>query len=307
MATNSTSRKDLMDWERYKTILWKLYMEEKKPLGAVMEIMASDHSFVATQKQCLIDLSGCPIAIKIKHAILGFADVLLTRIADRYQFGVKWEWKKYNQNDSKQALAPNTGLQQYGSLNGIQRNSMGDGLPDFKSLSVLRKDGTKENLSWCLRDCLSWCGKALAHGSPKADYEATTGLDPDDSSDFYDCNAQVFKYLLDHYMSVPDNGWDCTAGGAIRLCPIKMLCTMSTLLVNTASAVVNQQMTMCRPTSSSDVPSSNFAVALLGIENARRWKSEKLVQEFIDEFAAILKDPDRYEAAMGPVVRCRMP
>ncbi|KAI0977648.1 Clr5 domain-containing protein [Xylaria arbuscula] len=63
------------DWKKHRSILEHLYMVENKPLAEVRSFMAEQHNFNPTPKQY------------------------------RYQFGVKWGWKKYNANPSPQRHA----------------------------------------------------------------------------------------------------------------------------------------------------------------------------------------------------------
>ncbi|KAF2965832.1 hypothetical protein GQX73_g7738 [Xylaria multiplex] len=64
--SDAKTRVGVPTWDKYKTILKRLYVEEDHPLPIVVKIMEEKYGFVATRKQY------------------------------RYQFGERWGWKKYN-------------------------------------------------------------------------------------------------------------------------------------------------------------------------------------------------------------------
>ncbi|KAI1738426.1 hypothetical protein F4680DRAFT_449859 [Xylaria scruposa] len=60
-------RRGKLNWNKYKRIIYRMYMEQDLNLPVVIRKMANEYGFMATVKQY------------------------------RYQLGEKWKWKKYNQ------------------------------------------------------------------------------------------------------------------------------------------------------------------------------------------------------------------
>ncbi|KAI0183398.1 hypothetical protein EV127DRAFT_414157 [Xylaria flabelliformis] len=290
------TRKTKIPWEKYKDLLYKHYMEEDGKLPDVMEIMKR-HGLHAT-----------------------------------YQLGEKWKWKKYNQQGVEKLTPPRTRKSRSQnnlreaqedeivvastelevpsrdvlSLHAPLRELFTDRPLDEKCLGIL-KIGNSRDVSQCLRLCFHWCKEEIHIDDAEfpAPYGDGTDAEPDVPEDNYGCDVRIFIYLLHRYMgsSAPaeHDSWDTLAKQTVGFCPIKMLYTMSTLLVVVASNVLKLSEEPASPFGT--VIDNLFSVAKLGVDEIDRWDEEKLLTEFCDEFQTILEDYANYSEAVSSAVR----
>ncbi|KAI0966890.1 hypothetical protein F4678DRAFT_261269 [Xylaria arbuscula] len=248
----------------------------------------------------------------------------------RYQFGSKWGWKKYNQEPDKMERSKYHGRKvssrtdpSVSSERDMILVSNESDLPspditsvrkalselftdqslDKESLGALREDG-RSVVSHCLRLCFCWCGDEI--GTDEAQlpfpYGEAEEEEPDNSDNRYALDVRVFIYLLDRYIesqgsSSERDGWATMASETVRFCPIKMLFTMSTLIVVFVSHAKDQE-------EYAFGPPYVFNVAKFGINGINRhgWRNEKLADEFCHEFEAILKDYANYSQVISSAV-----
>ncbi|KAI0905771.1 hypothetical protein F4823DRAFT_566421 [Ustulina deusta] len=274
------------NWEKYSSILERLYMEEKKGLPAVMKVMAERFNFRPT-----------------------------------YQFGVIWRWKKYNLDGMKPSRSrsrnaplrndpsdsseedtieePNVSEvpgRDIASLRAPLSELLTNLSLDEKSLGTLRQ-GDSGVVSQCLRLFFHWCDKEIQKTQSPFPYMVAAEAGTDNPDSKYELDVGVFIYLLDCYIRSQDSSsehdnWDSMAKEIIGFCPIKMLFIMSTLIVVIVSSAQN-----LRQGEISFEPHHVFKnVAKFGINeiSRNRWRDEKLVTEFCNEFESILKDYANY-------------
>ncbi|KAI0550707.1 hypothetical protein F4679DRAFT_594599 [Xylaria curta] len=302
------TRKTKIPWEKHKDVLYKLYMVEDRKLPDVMEIMKR-HDLNATVKQWLTML--------------------------QYQLGEKWKWKKYNQQGAEKQTPPRT--RKPGSQNNLKdaqedeivvastefevpsRDVVSlhpslvklftDRPQDEKCLGIL-KIGNTRNISQCLRLCLHWCKEEIHIDEAEfpAPYGDGTDAEVNVPEDNYGCDVRIFVYLLHRYIGslAEHDSWDTLAKQNAVLCPIKMLYTMSTLIVVVVSSALrlSEETNTFTPSSSfSTIIPDLFSVARLGVDEIDRWEDEKLLTEFCDEFQTILEDYANYSEAVSSAVR----
>ncbi|KAI1304823.1 hypothetical protein F5Y03DRAFT_169230 [Xylaria venustula] len=244
----------------------------------------------------------------------------------RYQIGSKWCWKKYNQMERSKRhcrKVPSRSDPSVSSERDMILVSDESELPfpditslraalselftsrslDEESLGTLR-EGDRSVLSHCLRLCLRWCGEEIQTDKAQLPfpYGEAAEEEPDNLDNKYALDVRVFIYLLDRYIgtyasSSEHDSWITMANEIVRFCPIKMLFTMSTLIVVFVSHAKDRE-------DFAFEPPYVFNVAKLGIEGINRhgWRDEKLVDEFCDEFEAMLKDYTNYSQTFGSAV-----
>ncbi|KAI1423363.1 hypothetical protein F5Y12DRAFT_786101 [Xylaria sp. FL1777] len=247
-----------------------------------------------------------------------------------YQLGVKWSWKKYNQGKMKlskhrsRKLPPRDDLsdsnsedsrvvanefevpgRDIASLRTPLSNLFTSQRLDEESLNMLRGSDISA-LSQCLRLCFHWCDEEIQTDEAQLPlpYGDAADEELDNSDSKYELDVRIFIYLLDRYIgslsSSPEHdNWDDIAKGVIGFCPIKMLFTMSTLIV----VIVSNALRQCQEEIAFEPPHV-FDVAKLGISEVSRnaWNDEKLVTEFCAEFETILKDYSNYGNAISSAV-----
>ncbi|KAI0861727.1 hypothetical protein F4860DRAFT_524061 [Xylaria cubensis] len=313
------TRKTKIPWEKYKDLLYKHYMEEDGKLPDVMEIMKR-HGLHATVKQWYVS--------KRTSSIPPISEICSTLTWLQYQLGEKWKWKKYNQQGVEKLTPPRTRKSRSQnnlreaqedeivvaptelvvpsrdviSLHAPLRELFTDRPLDEKCLGIL-KIGNPQ----CLRLCFHWCKEEIYVDDAEfpAPYGDGTDAEPDVQEDNYGCDVRIFIYLLHRYMgsSAPaeHDSWDTLAKQTVGFCPIKMLYTMSTLIVVVASNVLKLSEEAGSPFST--IIDNLFSVAKLGIDEIDRWDDEKLLTEFCDEFQTILEDYANYSEAVSSAVR----
>ncbi|KAI0451608.1 hypothetical protein F5B21DRAFT_377404 [Xylaria acuta] len=251
----------------------------------------------------------------------------------RYQLGEKWKWKKYNQGGVQGGAKPSparpckprsqsnlrdaqgdeiivapNGSEAPGrdiaSLRASLLELFTDRLLDEKFLVVLRNNSKPRDVSRCLHLCLLWCKNEIRvddaqFPAPYGDGRDTeTGI----TEGYYGCDVRIFIYLLHRYIGssalADRDSWDTLAKQTVGFCPIRMLYTMSTLIV----VVVCNALESAQEASLFD---DLFAVAKRGVTEMDRhgWEDERLVNEFCDEFENILKDYANYGDTVSVAVR----
>ncbi|TGJ86528.1 hypothetical protein E0Z10_g2259 [Xylaria hypoxylon] len=296
------NRMNMKIWDEHRPTLEKLYVVENNPLDTVMKVMKDNVGFIATTKQ--------------------------------WYLGERWGWKKYKQGGQDKPKKSSGRRRKHRSRNGSSKsNEEGFAVSsnesevssrdiaslrmslsqlfsnqgsDEESLGIL-KGGNPRDISRCLRCCFRWFDKeintfeaqfALPYG--EASEAKTYSLDGK-----YDIDAPVFIYFLDRYIASlgsPPNqyDWDVMAKG-IRFCPIKMLFTMSTLIV----VVVSNAVTNAKRLHQKDILFPHILnAAKFGIDQIRQngWRDEKLMAEFCEEFETILGDHAKYGNAINAAV-----
>ncbi|KAI0398987.1 hypothetical protein F4802DRAFT_611215 [Xylaria palmicola] len=261
-----------------------------------------------------------------------------------HQLGEKWGWRKYNQggmklppararksrppnnsSDSQEdeiivaSGAPEVLGRDIGSLRASLSALLTDQRQDEKTMRALKR-ANPDDIARCIRLCFRWCEKEIDVDEAQLpfpyggamDAEADDTHTPDSK---YECDARIFVYLLDRYISSAtspdrDGDWDALTRALVGLCPLKALFTMSTLIMT----VVGNTLDACRDETSLAAPAAAAAAAGLGDEfdvarlglreiGRRGWGDEKLAAEFCDEFEAILDDYAAYGDAVVAAVR----
>ncbi|RYC65059.1 hypothetical protein CHU98_g1157 [Xylaria longipes] len=326
VRTPRDTRRGKIQWEKYKDPLRKLYLEDDKPLGVVMGIMKG-HGLDATVKQWYVSRK------KFQSS-----NTWNTLNADVLALGEKWKWKKYNQGGAKPAPVRTRRPRSQSNLSDAQEDeiivasngSEAAGLDiaslrtslselfnnrplDEKCLGIL-KNGNLRDISRCIRLCFQWCKKEIQIDD--AEFPAPYGRGRDDETnipeDNYGCDVRIFIYLLHRYiLSSPllgHDSWDTIAKQTVGFCPIKMLYTMSTLIVVVVGSALqsSQEANPFTPSPSpSDAFDDLFDVARRGVNEMDRhgWEDGSLVTEFCNEFTAILEDYANYGHAVTSAVR----
>ncbi|KAI1754023.1 hypothetical protein F4782DRAFT_545366 [Xylaria castorea] len=320
------TRRPKIEWEKYKDLLRKLYMEEDKPLPAVMKIMKG-FGLYATTKQWYVS----------KKNKFQSSSTRNTLDADVLAIGEKWKWKKYNQGVVKLTPPRTRKSRSQNNLTDVQEDeiivaSNGAEIPcrdlaslhtsllelftdqplDEKCLSIL-KIGNPRDVSQCLRLCFHWCKEEIHVDDAEfpAPYGDGTDAEIGIPEDNYGCDVRIFIYLLHRYIGssalAEHDSWDTLAKQTVGFCPIKMLYTMSTLVV----VVVGSALKLSQEEADPYTPPSSlsndfhdlFSVAKLGVDEMDRWEDEKLLTEFCDEFGTILEDYANYGDAISSAVR----
>ncbi|KAI0204909.1 hypothetical protein F4808DRAFT_314797 [Astrocystis sublimbata] len=253
----------------------------------------------------------------------------------RYQLGQKWGFKKYNQPNKQHLpvrkrnmcsrsrsrsqsnlrdeyedklmespnapVVPSRGIE---SLRPLLCELFTNQWWDEKSLRDL-KSAKPSNVSSCLRLCFQWCQEQIRIDDAR--FPAPYGRGTDDEvgipvDNEYGCEVQIFIYLLHRYIGsqalAEPGSWDVLARHTVKTCPIKMLCTMSSLVVVVANSAtkaasdqsLEQLWPTAPPTPSQDDFDDLFDVARRGMDAVDRhdWGDAKLVAEFCDEFQSII-------------------
>ncbi|KAI0100565.1 hypothetical protein GGR51DRAFT_564101 [Nemania sp. FL0031] len=283
--SSKAPRGEKVMWDKYKSILHRLYVKEAKTLPEVMGIMKDKYGYNASVKQCMLVLVAA-----------------IHRYMALYQLGEKWGWKKYNQGGGKQ---PQTRINKSRRPTSSEKlhempyeldvhdrdntplheqlsQVFADQWLDNKSLDTLRGRG---DVSRCLRPCLRWCQEEIQN----SDTQPFNCREPEsegiDGPDRYYAAIQICIILLRRYNEPPiapsrHRNWDRIAKSTIGFRPVGVLLILSALIVTVADNV-------CQ----GDPASLNeFDIAELGIKTANDWEDAILVAEFCDEFEAILKD-----------------
>ncbi|KAI0426843.1 hypothetical protein F5Y09DRAFT_345286 [Xylaria sp. FL1042] len=306
-------RMGMGNWGQYHAILQGLYMTNNLPLPDVMKTMKEKYDFEATVKQCRSTY------------------LTVNERSYRYQFTVKWGWKKYNQggmrptkgrgrrrrsrnpsNASEEELIGSSNeseipCRDIASLRTLLSELFSSHTGDQESLFMLQKNDSGD-ISRCLRRCFRWCDEEIRTDKaqlppPYGPMEAEAEIDIPGNK--YVLDARVFIYLLDRYIgsraSSPEHDdWDYMANRNFGFCPIKMLCTMGTLIMVTVSKALDQY----RDDKITFAPPYVFDVVKFGVGVIDRngWGDKKLVTEFYREFEAILKDYANYRSAIAAAV-----
>ncbi|KAI0478111.1 hypothetical protein F4859DRAFT_47651 [Xylaria cf. heliscus] len=248
----------------------------------------------------------------------------------RYQLGEKWQWKKYNQGGVKPLRKPrpqnNVKDTQKDEIivasNELEAPSLDMAsirtslcqlfttrTVDEKSLAVLNMCNHRD-MAHCLRRCYDWCKKQLQLDDAQfpAPYGRGTDTDPDIPGDDYNygSDVRIFIYLLHRYigsLALPErDNWDALAKEAIGFSPIKMLYTMSTLIVVVAGNVLSQEANLFAPPAAlTDRFPDLLAVARVGVAEMDQqiWDDEKLIAQFRYEYMTILEDYVTYGKAIN--------
>ncbi|KAI0419287.1 hypothetical protein F5X98DRAFT_85815 [Xylaria grammica] len=239
-------------------------------------------------------------------------------------FGEKWGWKKYNQDKPKppsgrkrerssrddssdtneeesvvSTIESEASSRDVGSLRTLLPTLFDDQGSDEESLSTL-KGGNPRNVSECIGLCFRWCEREI--GGCEAPF--LFPYDEDGPESKYDLDARVFIYFLDRYIEsakspAKHNDWDNVAECSVKFSPIKMLLTMSTLIVVVVSNAKRVSL---------EDPSLNvtriFDLAKIGIDeiNQNRWGDKKLAAEFCNDFESILGDYADYGKAINSAI-----
>jgi hypothetical protein len=159
------------------------------------------------------------------------------------------------------------------------------------------REGNDGKVTQRIWRCFFWC-KRVIHN-----YEADlllqeTETDMDNSDTYHEPDALIFIFLVDCFIRSPRTSsgvdrWDTIPRNTIGICPIKMLFTMSSVIVSAASSVAKspRKATIVTPSA----PWTLFDIAMEGvkcIDNEtirKRWKREKLRYEFRMEFEDMLR------------------
>ncbi|KAI0530230.1 hypothetical protein GGR58DRAFT_246828 [Xylaria digitata] len=245
----------------------------------------------------------------------------------RYQLGERWGWKKYGLKVKRRSVGkpkdPSDSNEGgfIGSSNESEVSSrdmtslctslselFGDQDSDEESLDALKEDNP--DVSRCIRLFFRWCVREVKTLEPQflnCVEAAETETDIIDTK--YNLDVRVFIYFLDRYIgslgSPPrQNDWDNMARGIIGFCPMKMIFTMSTLIVEVLTKVINNAKMMHQEEPQFHSPYISN-VAKFGIDeiSRNRWGDDKLKAEFCDGFGCILEDYLNYGKAIKSAIR----
>ncbi|KAI1367902.1 hypothetical protein F5Y08DRAFT_31824 [Xylaria arbuscula] len=243
--------------------------------------------------------------------------------SDRYQFGVKWGWKKYNQKHDQDEMKSNY-QDRFSMANESGKEAIevvtSDVKPAVKDDASLRilltqlfnnrdedvaflnnlKVCDVDTVSLCVSVCFRWVDEQLQNDKLKLPSWlkpeiCETGF-PNDFSQF---DIYIFLCLFDRYVEslnypLPEDGWWSIVGGH-GFPPFKMLFTMSALV----AAVVHEAV----PLDLEDLPLA-LEVAKCGVRcvNEIGWDDRQRAVAFCKVFESIVNDHAYYGNAMGVVV-----
>ncbi|KAI8633297.1 Clr5 domain-containing protein [Xylariaceae sp. FL1651] len=295
-----TIRKGKVQWERYKPKFQKLYVEENLPLPGVMETMEREHGFTASKKQYRYQFAekwGWKKYNQDKRPNLDQSTIS----------------RPEGELDSKQDSNTVTHCL-LNSLSGASSKSIQQFQPEaperdtayicemlyqlrdhFGSESMLPSDNELvmdgKSLRW-IRRCFDWCKDQIMQQDARLPDPVVCRVESEmEIDDMLEWDACVFLFLFDRLLMSSGGAseqvqWEREARAIFKRCPVKMLLTMTSLILSAAAAQL--------PNIESEYLQSLERGSILGMaslgvrciddkESGQRWRDEELLQEFCKE------------------------